>query len=199
MRLFESTGEMAEAKATLLTLTHRAISDGSEDVPDLIGKLRDMGASVEAIQNLESRVEAASVATAAELPSPLPDARELKATIFFVGCDSLHADFREAVVDAIQADHPNSLVKFVLPGWGSSWARILKSMEPRLERADAIVLTRFVRTHLGRTVRRIASEKSIPWVACTGQGRTSIERSIRQAITVVHRQGAARAESSPVL
>jgi len=44
------------------------------------------------------------------------------------------------------------------------------------------VLMPFVRTELGRAVRRLCSEFGVPWVACTGKGYDSMERAIRTAL-----------------
>jgi hypothetical protein len=47
---------------------------------------------------------------------------------------------------------------------------------------DALVLMHFVRTELGRALRRLASELGVPWIPCTGKGYDSMERALRAAI-----------------
>lgn len=61
-------------------------------------------------------------------------------------------------------------------------------MDAELSRARVLVLMRYVRTMLGRSIRKRASELEIPWVACTGSGRASMLRAIEQAILLAWRQ-----------
>jgi hypothetical protein len=42
----------------------------------------------------------------------------------------------------------------------------------------------FVRTNLGRHVRRRCSEEGRPWVPCTGHGRESLRRAIETAVEI---------------
>jgi hypothetical protein len=46
----------------------------------------------------------------------------------------------------------------------------------------------FVRTLLGRRIRRTAGEAGLPWVACTGHGRAAIEAAIDRAICLVEKR-----------
>jgi hypothetical protein len=71
---------------------------------------------------------------------------------------------------------------FDFTGWSSNWGRSLDVIERRIAASDAVVVMRFIRTLLGRTVRALCSEHDRPWVACTGHGRDSLLAAIEQAV-----------------
>jgi hypothetical protein len=58
-------------------------------------------------------------------------------------------------------------------------------MTRRIREADAVVIMRFVRTLLGRTLRALCSEHDRPWVACTGHGRDSLLGAIEEAVRLL--------------
>ena len=74
-------------------------------------------------------------------------------------------------------------------GWTANWGKILKRLDHELHSADVLILMRFTRTMLGRAVRKRASEQGLPWVACTGHGRQSLQRAIEEAVRVAARPG----------
>ncbi|MFW5878530.1 MAG: hypothetical protein ACOCVR_01820, partial [Myxococcota bacterium] len=63
-------------------------------------------------------------------------------------------------------------------GWSSNWGRHLEDMQPKLERSHGIVVMHFIRTQLGRQLRKRAGDLRLPWGACTGHGRDAIVSSI---------------------
>ena len=97
-------------------------------------------------------------------------------TIVFVGGNEQQADYRQHVEEAIAGEFPRASLDFEFPGWGGNWGKTAKSVGQRLDRADAVVVMRFIRTHLGRAVRRMASDRDLPWIPCTGHGRGLVSR-----------------------
>ena len=59
--------------------------------------------------------------------------------------------------------------------------RALDQVRTYQGRCDALVLMPFVRTELGRALRKLASEWDVPWLSCTGKGFDSMERALRTA------------------
>ncbi len=62
-----------------------------------------------------------------------------------------------------------------------------------MDHADVAVLVKLMRTNLGAQLRRAASEADIPWVACTGHGRSSLLRAVEHTVAVVDQQRQGRA------
>ena len=104
------------------------------------------------------------------------------ARILFVGGNesqeryeaSLRADFLER--------NPGSTIDFT--HWSSNWGRQIDEVKPKLAQYSAMVLMRFVRTQMGRELRRLGTRFDLPWVACTGHGRESLRRAIENAARV---------------
>ena len=82
-------------------------------------------------------------------------------------------------------------VEWIHPGWGANWNADARHAESALAGADVLVLMSMVRTNLGRHMRRVASELSRPWVACTGTGRASVQGAIEQAVQLIDERSAA--------
>ena len=74
------------------------------------------------------------------------------------------------------------VLEFRTPGFNSNWDKTLEAVRGYRNRVDALVLMPFVRTQLGRALRRLGGEFDIPWVPCTGKGYDSMERALRLAI-----------------
>lgn len=75
-------------------------------------------------------------------------------------------------------------------GWGSSWNTTADAVDRALPDSDALVLMNYMRTELGRTLRRTAGAHDVPWIKCTGSGKASIQSSIVRALDVVVRSRA---------
>ena len=46
---------------------------------------------------------------------------------------------------------------------------------------DGLVMLRFQRTHLGRSLRTLAGQLGKPWFPCTGSGKAFLQRTILNA------------------
>jgi len=101
--------------------------------------------------------------------------------IVFIGGNEIQAR-RDAVVNEYLAQaSPGVVVAFHHVGWDGNWARRLEPLLAECERADAVVLMPYVRTHFGRAVRAGIDR---PWVACPGTGAAAMQRSILKAARV---------------
>ena len=119
------------------------------------------------------------------------DTEDLRARILFVGGNETQERYEASIRDTLAKEYPNVEVVFEFTGWGANWGRDKDRIHNEIGRSNAVVLMRFVRTNLGRAVRRSCNELGRDWIPCTGHGRGSILSAIRQAIRV-----AAKAKTS---
>jgi len=78
-------------------------------------------------------------------------------------------------------------VEFFESTWSSTWKRGLNRIEPKLSRADVVVLSPLVRTTFGQTLRRTLNDFHIPRISRTSEGKSSTLRSIEQAVSVAEK------------
>ncbi|MGH9152541.1 MAG: hypothetical protein ACRD03_09125 [Acidimicrobiales bacterium] len=106
--------------------------------------------------------------------------------VVFVGGNETQARYADPIDAELEERHGGRVrVTWVHPGWATNWSATAHQVEALLDEADALVLMRFVRTNLGRHLRRISSSAGIPWVACTGHGKASLMASIEEAVGVI--------------
>ena len=170
-----------DARAALRQLAHEVVSEGhTAEAQDLIERAVDLGALPEELRPLRARLESQ------EPPKPSSDtpAPSIPVTILFVGGNETQEKYRDRLVAELRDTAPNAIVDFELPGWGANWGRLLDHLDERVSRSDAVVIMRFVRTGLGRALRRMASKHGRPWIACSGHGFASLQRAIEEAVRV---------------
>ncbi|MBX5493487.1 MAG: hypothetical protein IRZ14_20245 [Chloroflexi bacterium] len=106
--------------------------------------------------------------------------------VLFVGGNETQAQYESALRQKLERRDPYTgseiSLRFIMPGFNSNWDKTLDQVRTFEGRCDALVLMPFVRTELGRALRKLASEWDIPWLSCTGKGYDSMERALRQAI-----------------
>lgn len=103
-----------------------------------------------------------------------------KVRVIYVGGNEIQQRYEKDIVAELAVEHPNLSVDFVYPGWSSNWASIADGIKSRLGDYDGLVLSYFVRTIFGRTVRKMCTD-SCPWWAAPGHGKASIKRGILAA------------------
>jgi hypothetical protein len=184
--LYEQSGRLNEAKSILLSIVHQLITDRETGAGDLIDPLCELGASAEELDTVRTRcrvtfgTEEARGVVAPVRPA-LPG-QEIR--VLFVGGNEKQEAYQAYLDDFVANRYPSCKVDFEFTGWSANWGRIVKTLEAKLAEADVLILLQFIRTELGRTMRRLAREHGIPWVPCTGHGRRSLERSIETAVAV---------------
>jgi hypothetical protein len=106
--------------------------------------------------------------------------------VLFVGGNETQAQYESALRQKLERRDPNTgaevSLRFIMPGFNSNWDKTLDQVRTFEGRCDALVLMPFVRTELGRALRKLASQWDIPWLPCTGKGADSLERALRQAL-----------------
>jgi len=189
--VLESAGEVVEARAVLVNVAHQAITDEAEDSADLVDMLEELGAGRDALENLRLRINAMQ----REEPSEKEREQEppKPVSIVFFGGDERQAAYEQRLLEEFSQSHPGCSVEFEFNCWSSNWARRMDGFENKIEKSNAIIVMRLMRTELGRKLRKAANESGKRWIPCTGRGLDSMRRSIENAISVARRQGASRA------
>jgi hypothetical protein len=100
--------------------------------------------------------------------------------VVYVGGNEVQQRYEPDIKAELALECPNLAVEFVYPGWSSNWASIAEGIKSRLSSFDGLVLSYFVRTIFGRTIRKMCTD-SCPWWAAPGHGKASIKRGILAA------------------
>ncbi len=184
--VLESAGEVVEARAVLVNVAHQAITDEAEDSADLVDMLEELGAGRDALENLRLRINAMQ----REEPSEKEREQEppKPVSIVFFGGDERQAAYEQRLLEEFSQSHPGCSVEFEFNCWSSNWARRMDGFENKIEKSNAIIVMRLMRTELGRKLRKAANESGKRWIPCTGRGLDSMRRSIENAISVARRQ-----------
>lgn len=194
--LYEARGQFANAATELSRAFHATLDVDDEwalgKAEALLEDIRALGGD-EAVESLEPRLRQYKEVFERRSQSglvvpPTVDPEDFYGLVLVVGGNETQQAQDDAIAAAIKEQWPNVTLIFERTGWASSWGDQLKNMEGELARARVVVLMRYVRTMLGKHIRRRCSEHDIPWVACTGSGRASMLRAIEQGILLAWRQ-----------
>lgn len=194
--LYEAQGEFANAAQELARAFHATLDVDDEwalgKAEALLEDIRALGGDA-AVAPLEPRLAQYREVFERRSQSglvvpPTVDPSDLYGLVLVVGGNETQSQQDEAIAAAIKRQWPNITVLFQRTGWSSNWGDQLNAMEGELARARVVVIMRFVRTMLGKALRKRCNELEIPWVACTGSGRASMLRAIEQAILLAWRE-----------
>ncbi|HVE47478.1 MAG TPA: hypothetical protein VNA57_12130 [Acidimicrobiales bacterium] len=176
-------GRVEEARELLGRLFYRVAAGGvaGVDAGELLDLVSDLGAGEEELALLRPLVAGDTELVDQPRPRLGRDVR-----ILFVGGNESQERYQESIDAALAERYEGRVVvEWFTPGWGSNWMKAFSRIESCYEAADAVVLMPYVRTLLGRRVRKTAGEAGLPWVACTAHGRDGLLRAIERAIAVV--------------
>lgn len=194
--LYEAQGNFANAAAELADAFYETLDVDDEwalgKAEALLEDIRALGGD-EAVASLEPRLQQYREVFERRSQSglvlpPTVHPADLYGLVLVVGGNETQAQQDETIVAAIKRQWPNVSVLFEHTGWNSNWGDQLRAMESQLARARVVVIMRYVRTMLGKALRRRCGELEVPWVACTGSGRASMLRAIEQAVLLAWRQ-----------
>jgi hypothetical protein len=185
-RLCDRARRFDEAVAALERLGHRLVGRAEDDeARDIVDRIRAYGREPD--PQLVARVEGVRGPPAAAPLVAGPGAAEARGRVFVIGGNEVQAAYDRKLREWAAARWPNVELDLEHPGWSSNWGRQVDGWGERLAKAGAVVLMRFVRTQLGRTIRARCSEQDTPWVPCTGHGKASLERAIERAVQLLPR------------
>ena len=100
--------------------------------------------------------------------------------VIYVGGTEVQQAYEKDIVAELAVEYPNLEVHFIYPGWSSNWAPVADGIKARLGNYNGLVLSYFVRTIFGRTIRKMCTD-TCPWWAAPGHGKASIKRGILAA------------------
>lgn len=185
--LLARIGRPVEAVDIACRLFHRAAAGDlpGYDPRSLLEQLRYLGADIDTLEACQRRIT-----------RPAPDRDEVvdalqqaPLRLAFVGGDERQAQNRDAIDQQIGSRFNGSVtIDWHFPGWGANWSDAADRVEASYGRIEALVLMPFVRTNLGRRLRRTSGEHHIPWVACPGHGRQAMLTALIEAVEVAIEQ-----------
>ena len=199
--LLKGRGDCARAATLLERLAHVTLGQetlfAAQEAQDLVPELEALGVEGFPTPELSRRI-LANLQTGVESEEAPESDPQLRGRILFLGGNETQARYQEDLRRLIGSDFPRIELEFRHLGWSPNWGRQLDQLRGSLDRADAFVLMRFMRTMCGRSLRRTASRRDIPWIACTGHGRDAIEAAIRRAVAVLGEAERERPAAPPI-
>lgn len=192
--VLQRIGALDTAREVIVQLFYR-IAQGSLDryePDDLLELLERLGTPPEELLPLERLIRREdSGSHHATLPRPVQ--------VLFAGGNETQERYQSQIEEALTDRYGSDLtIRWFSTGWDMNWAKDAERIEAAMPSADAIVIMTYMRTNLGRRLRKSANVHDLTWRSCTGQGRASLERSIISAIEGVLANGhesAARSEA----
>jgi len=184
-RCHEALGEFLEATNVLrklfFSLMARETENSFDDAGGLLQRIYGYGRDRSQCSDMTDRYEAAARSfrelNSDDRTDPAP-ARVVR--VLVVGGAEPQARAEETARTEIERRDPNIRPTFVYARWGSNWDRALADFEREFARQDALVILRFMRTNLGRHVRR-RWPGDRPWRFCWGGGPSAIAEAVARA------------------
>ncbi|MHC4956569.1 MAG: hypothetical protein ACYTGZ_22240, partial [Planctomycetota bacterium] len=185
-RVLVGTGRFDDAARSLQDAAYLALrdepADGRRQALQIVDLIRTWG--VEPDDGLLQRLGEPD-----EEDEPVLAESEARGVVMFIGGNQQQERYREDIQRELREKYPKIQLVMRHPNWGSNWGRWLKKHDGELNNCDTLVVMRFVRTNLGRRLRKLASGRGIRWWPCTGHGRASILHSIESAIAGLQQSG----------
>ena len=182
-RCHEDRGEFLEAARILHGLFYRLASPEREaglgDAAGVLKRIRGYGIDPSYYSDMTNRYDALS---AQDMPEEALVEQDAMAAVrvLVVGGAELQARAEDRVHSTLRQSHPHIRVRWIQTGWSPNWHRRFAEIEREMERHDALVILRFMRTHLGREIRRTWAG---PWRSCWGSGPGAIVEAVSRAAT----------------
>lgn len=137
---------------------------------------------LEQLEKLEKRYEA----VAGSLEGRESGASERRSVrVLFVGGNERQAKSSRAICHRVARRDDRIEITFVRSGWDSNWNVYADEVERHLPTHDAVVIMRYIRTNLGKHIRRMCGERNIPWRFCWSPGRVGAVEAVLKAAHAV--------------
>ena len=183
-RCHEDCGEFLEATNVLQELFYRLASpereSGLNDAAGVLERIRGYGVDPNYYSAMTSRYNALA-AREAEAAAIEPD-RTAPIRVLVVGGGEQQARTEDAVRSDLEKRHPHIRARFIQTGWSGNWSRKFSEIEREMKSHDTLVIIRFMRTHLGREIRR---HWEGPWRFCWSGGPGAIVEAVSKAAAAV--------------
>ena len=185
-RCLEARGRFLDAVHVLQDLFHRLATQereaGLDDAAGVLDRIRGYGIDPSSYSNLTDRYNALAAQESEAVPSPEGGpARGVR--VLVVGGGEQQARAEDMVRQKLRDTDPHIRVTFIQTGWSENWRRKFGEIEGAMASHDALVVMRFMRTHLGRRIR--AKWTGGPWRSCWGGGHGAIVGAVTRAAGVV--------------
>lgn len=182
-RLHASRGEMELSIALLTTLFFNVANAPDQYLQQMAlaiyDDIKEMRGDLQPLNALKAKLLEQFEPDADMAPDMVNEAGEL--TVLYVGGNEVQKRYEQDVREAISAKYPNVKVEYFCPGWSSNWNKVVDVIKPKMLTADGLVLSYYVRTMFGRTIRK-ACPDNCPWWGAEGHGKASIIRGLERAI-----------------
>ena len=178
-RCLESNGRYLDALQVLLPLVHQFAGEGKLDGAEgLLDRVRTYGLSKNHYADVSARVSALLEQNRlyeCDRDASGDEEAVKSVKILFVGGDERQEKAESAVRNQLRQRAPHINVTFIYPGWSGNWSRHLDKVRRELPNHDALVVMRFIRTELGKQIRKNCNT---PWRFCWTSGKHGMSDSI---------------------
>jgi len=182
-RLHASRGEMPQAIALLTPLFFNVANAPDQYLQQMAlaiyDDIKDMRGDIQTLESLRNKLVERFEPDAEISPNVVAEAGDM--LVLYVGGNEMQKRYEEEVRATLGIKYPNVKVEYFCPGWSSNWNKVVDVVKPRLLKADGLVLSYYVRTMFGRTIRK-ACPDNCPWWGAEGHGKASIIRGLEKAI-----------------
>jgi hypothetical protein len=118
---------------------------------------------------------------AGRTPPPRPIAGD-RPRIALVGGNEVQGQYESRLNDWFAKEWPHGRLRICRTGWSANWPTEIHELDRQLDSYHAVVILAFVRTNLGRYLRRRVNDEGLQWFSCTGHGYESLRRSVEFAV-----------------
>ena len=185
-RCLEARGKYLDAVHVLQDLFHRLATQeheaGLDDAAGVLNRIRGYGIDPSSYSNLTDRYNALATQESEAVPS-LEGEPPRAVRVLVVGGGEEQARAEDLVRRKLRNTDPYIRVHFIQTGWSENWRRKFGEIESAMAGHDALVIVRFMRTHLGRRIRERWTGG--PWRSCWGGGHGAIAEAVTRAAAAV--------------
>lgn len=184
----EAQGEYHDATSVLRDVFHRLMARDSEtglqDAAGLLQRISRYGVESSTYSDMTDRYDAVRADLAEEEDVLVADPAPRVVKVLVMGGAEQQARSEDSVRSALGTRCPHVRPTFIQTGWSSNWERPLQDFKRQMEHHDALVVLRFIRTNLGRRVRR-EWPGNRPWRFCWSGGAGAIVDAVERAAAAV--------------
>lgn len=181
-RCLEARGMYLDAVHVLQDLFHRLATQereaGLDDAAGVLDRICGYGIDPSSYSNLTDRYNALAAQESEAVPS-LEGGPPRGVRVLVVGGAEQQARAEDLVHKKLRDTDPHIRVTFIQTGWSENWRRKFGEIEGAMGSHDALVIMRFMRTHLGRRIRE--KWTGGPWRSCWGGGHGAIVGAVTRA------------------
>lgn len=184
----EAQGAYHDATSVLRDVFHRLMAKDTDtallDAAGLLQRISRYGIERLSYSDMRVRYDAAVADVAEADDGRVADQAQRLVKVLVMGGAEQQARSEDSVRSALRTRCPHVRPTFIQTGWSSNWERPLQEFNRQVENHDALVILRFIRTNLGRRVRR-EWPGSRPWRFCWSGGVGAIVDAVERAAAAV--------------